>query len=136
MLVDIGEGEMTSGVNTESESDSVPDTGTDWSVGFWPRQTDVSAPGAMRYGALAPGRGKWKGRCGQYGTFTGGLAAECTESLRVTSWWDGGGTERVVDMAGGGGNVSKAVGGSVDDVRMRTEGGQRSRTAQQGSSPH
>lgn len=29
MLVDIGDGEMTSGVSTESESDSVPDTGTD-----------------------------------------------------------------------------------------------------------
>ena len=34
-VVGIGEGGMTSGENTESESDSVPDTATELSVGFW-----------------------------------------------------------------------------------------------------
>lgn len=35
LAVDMGDGETTSGENTESESDSVPDTATEESVGFW-----------------------------------------------------------------------------------------------------
>ena len=43
-----------------------------------------------------------------------GLATECTESFLVTSWWDGGGTERVdvtddIERVGGGGGEDGVV---------------------------
>lgn len=52
--VDTGEGGTTSGENTESESDSVPDTAT--GVGFWSGARHVSVSKHETYkGAPAPG---------------------------------------------------------------------------------
>ena len=92
-----GDGEMTSGVNTESESDSVPETTTEERAGFCvpehKRQQTCTQDSRRLLG--------WRKaeRAARYGTFTWGLT-EWTESLRVTSWSDGGGTERREDMLG------------------------------------
>ena len=77
---------MTSGVNTESESDSVPDTGTDCRIGFCAEHEDESASPALYYGAFASGtRAQGVARYKHDNTFIG-CGLECTESLRVTSW--------------------------------------------------
>ena len=97
---------MTSGEKTESESDSFPGAGTEERVGFCATRT-LRQRCATKIGVASTrgiGVAERSTRMNDHRNRNRALAlegglAEWTESLRVTSWWDGGGTERVVDMA-------------------------------------